>query len=296
MSGGQKYVAKPRYLVYTDSSDVPQIVGETTPLPVTNRATSSYTGDFMLDIPAGNITGVSSVNKFGRNTSVATSANETVWDGSTIYAATPGFPTSAVITHAWSAVDSAATQGLTIEVQGLDENWAAATDTVTLDGTNSTTAVAFDNATTMIRVFRMKVIDSTAADQLVRCGDSGKANYYAQIQIDENQTQMAIYTVPANKTAYMTKYYASLNKAGGGGDPDGVLKMYTYDRANNYTYQLKHTLGLDANANSQIEHDFKPYFKITEKTDIEMYFKNDSGTATADVSAGFDLIVVDDGY
>lgn len=254
----------------------------------------SSNSDMMLSIAKGDVGGHSSVNKFGRNQTIANSATEDIWDGSSSYLTTPGFPTTAVITHAWSAVNSAATQGLVIEVQGLDENWAEATDTVTLNAANSTTATAFDSATTFIRVFRMRVIDSTQADQNIQCGDSGKANYYAQITAGENQTQMAIYTVPANKTAYMTNYYASCNEVAAR-SIEGTIKLYTIDRENNYTNQTKHVLGLDEDATSVVRHEFAPYFKITQKTDIVLQFAN-AVAAVADVSAGFDLILVDDGY
>ena len=104
---------------------------------------------------------------------------------------------------------------------------------------------------------------------------------------------MAIYSVAASKTAYITGYYASLNKDAGGGDPDVVIRMWVKDNANSYEAQLKHLLGLDADAGSHFQHQFFPYYKVTEKSDIYLTVQNLSGTATADVSGGFDLILVD---
>mgnify|MGYP001016161993 CR=1 FL=1 len=57
---------------------------------------------------------------------------------------------------------------------------------------------------------------------------------------------MAIYTVPAGKTAYMTKYYASI--VGDPGPPArspdySIFRLYVADRANSYAPQLKHAVG-----------------------------------------------------
>lgn len=293
MSGGQKYVAKPRYFVYEDTSLAPQIVGETKPLPVTSKSTTSNSGDFMLDIPAGNAAGFSSINKFGANLTLGTSATETVWDGSNAYT----FPAGATITHIRAAVNSADTQGLQIEVQGLDANWAVSTATHTLDGTDSTTPVALATAGVALRrVFRMKVVDSTAADEDIWVGATGMAAATASgiITAGNNQTLMAIYTVPASKTAYMTNYYATLNKASGGGATVGVkIRLWVIDNANSYVKQIKHMAGVDSAANSQWRHEFTPYFKVTEKSDIYIDAENLSGSVTGDIAAGFDLILVD---
>ena len=47
-----------------------------------------------LDAAAGRIPGVSAVNKFGNNPTLATSTTETVWGGSSLYT----FPATADIT------------------------------------------------------------------------------------------------------------------------------------------------------------------------------------------------------
>lgn len=143
----------------------------------------------------------------------------------------------------------------------------------------------------------MKVVDSTSADQNIWVGATGVAAATASgiIQAGNNQTLMAIYTIPANKTAYITNYYATLNKASGGGSTLGALiKLWAIDNANSYVKQIKHIAGVDANANSAYIHDFFPYFKATEKTDIYIDATNQSGSVVGDISAGFDLILVDD--
>ena len=58
--------------------------------------------DYMLELSKENIPGHSSINKFGRNSNVASGATEEIWDGSAVYT----WPSTASITHIRSAVDS----------------------------------------------------------------------------------------------------------------------------------------------------------------------------------------------
>ena len=74
-------------------------------------------------------------------------------------------------------------------------------------------------------------------------------------------------------------------------DPDSVeFGLWVADRANNYAFQIKHYVGLPKLASGQ-QHFFKPYFKVTEKSDIKMTALADS--AGANVHAGFDIILED---
>ena len=244
--------------------------------------------DYFTEIAKGNVQGHAGVNKFGNNGALATSSTETVWDGSNTYT----FPATADITHIRQAVDQATMQGETIEVQGLDTNYALVVQTVDLDGADSSTPVALGTA--LRRVFRMKVLSSVVTTQNVELRNVGGGTTYALITAGNNQTLMAIYTVAANKTAYLNNYWASLNKDSGGGDPDVVIKMWHQDNENGYAPQLKHLLGLDANAASHFAHSFIPPMVVTEKTDIYLTATNLSGSATADVSGGFDMVLVDD--
>ena len=242
-----------------------------------------------LEIPAGNVPGKSSVNKFGNNGSLATSATETIWDGSNAYT----FPTSASITDIRQATDQLDNRGASIEIQGLDTDWALVTQTVALDATNTTTEV--DLTTALRRVFRMKVLDAEPLDADVWVGATGMSASTANgiIQTTNNQTLMAIYTIPAGKTGYMSSYWGTLNKDSGGGNPSVVVKMWEVDNTNGYAPQLKHIKGLDSGATSEFYHLFAPSRKILEKTDVYLNASNLSGTSTADVSAGFDIILVD---
>ena len=241
--------------------------------------------DLMLEIAAGNVPGKSSVNKFGSNTDIALDTREDIWDVGGDYP----FPTTADITHISQAVDQVAMRGGTILVKGLDVSWAENSQTKDLDATNTTTAVALDTA--LIRVFTMQVQEDVVTDQNIDIHNIGDTITYGRIPSGDNQTNMAIYTVPSGKTAYMTKYYATLTQ-GSGKEPKGAsVQLWTADRDNGYEFKCKSTRGIQKGG-SLPERDFEPYFKIPTKNDIKI-----TGVPFEQagiISAGFDLILEDD--
>ncbi len=240
--------------------------------------------DVGLLIPMGVYPGITSINKFGRNIAVASGASEEIWDGSAVYV----FPATALMVKLSQTTDQTALRGETVEIQGLDANWAAVTQEVVLDGTLTTTAVVL--ATPLIRAFRMRVLSAVAPDSTVRLHNSAESQDYAIIGVGNNQTLMAIYTVPAGHTAYMKNVYATYLP--GGGAPTALtVKLFSKDNANGYVKHVCHISGLAIAGTSDFTKKFRPYKKFTEKMDI--FVELTTVGAAADVSAGFDLIIVD---
>ena len=244
--------------------------------------------DPMLEIPKGNVLGHSSVNKFGASAAVANGVSEEIWDGAVAYT----WPTTASITHIRADTDSAITRGMGVEVQGLASDYTLVIQDATLDATDSTTEVEL--ATPLLRVFRLKVENDNVADENIQVGPTGFATQQAIVQAGNNQTLMALYCVPAGKTAYLTNYYASVIGETGppATIPDYVLfRLWARDNAASISKQLKHETGAAIIGSSNIVHEFKPYAKFTEKTDIWLTATPDGDDAS--VSAGFDIILVD---
>ncbi len=239
----------------------------------------------LLSIPKGDITGMASINKFGANASVTKETTEDIWDGGGDYP----FPTTADITHLSQKVDQAAMQGALIEIQGLDSSWELVVQTKTLDAADTTTPVALD--TPLIRVFRLKVLANVVGDQIISVHNTANNQDYAIMGAGNNQTLMAIYCVPAGKTAYLTKYYATVVESTGKEPKSTRFGLWMADRGNGYEFQLKHAIGIPK-AGSMAQHDFEPYAgTISEKTDIKIT-ANPVGE-NGDVAAGFDLILID---
>jgi hypothetical protein len=235
-----------------------------------------------LLIPAGVYDGISGVNKFGRNAAVAASGTEEIWDGSAAYS----FPATALMTRISQTTDQAALRGATVRVQGLDANWAYVSQDATLNASNTETAVAL--ATPLIRCFRMQLLDTTTATSSIRVHNTAESQDYAIITAGENQTLMAIYTVPAGLTAYITDYYATHNPTVGQTFTSCPIRLAVADQANGYAKATKHLLGVPEDG--AFHFDFNPYMKVTEKSDI--CITASPVGAAADISAGFNLILL----
>ena len=240
--------------------------------------------DANLLIPMGVFPGVGCINKFGRNILVTDAADEEVWDGAAPYV----FPATALMTKLSQTTDQTAMRAQTIEIEGLDGDMAYVKQNVVLDGTLTTTAVTLGTA--LKRVFRMRCLSAVVGDSPIRLHNTAENQDYAIILAGANQTQMAMYSVPTGKKAYMTGYYATINP--GVGNPTALnIAIYVVDNANGYAKQLKHSVGLDLDFTAHIQHDFKPYIEIPAQADV--YVVASPTGANADVQAGFDLIVVD---
>jgi len=180
--------------------------------------------------------------------------------------------------------------GQHIAAEGLDANWDYVMQTKALDATLTSNPVAW--AAPMLRIFRMRVLANVVNASSIRAHNAAQAVNYAVIEPVNEQTLVAIYTVPNGKTAYITGYYATLNSAAAVGPTGLTISLWERDNTNGYAPQIKHVQGLDPDATSLMPtHLFKPYKKVLQKTDV--WITAAPVGKDANVSAGFDLILVD---
>ena len=225
---------------------------------------------------------MSAVNKFGFGT-VGTTLIP-VWDGGTAYT----YPAAATVLKVSSSDtddDVGGTGALTVRVFGLDANYEPLDEYVTLTG--QTAAVTTGE---FLRVFRAYVV--TAGTGGINAGNiwfgtgtvtSGvPATKYAGITAGEGQTLMAIYTVPAGKTALMTGWHASTTA------DKGVVTVSLVARplGGVFRTQEKHVVNP-----GDLSAHYLPEKAFEAKTDIEVRAK--ASAATEIVSATFDLLEVD---
>ena len=244
----------------------------------------STTGDIMLEVPGGNIDGASSINKFGANQLVPADTESDVWDGGGTYT----YPSTTDITHVSQTTDQAALRGALVNVQGLDANWNEITEIVSLDITDSSTPVAL--ATPLIRCFRSFLMWGAAATSSVRVHNLAETVDYAVISNGNGQTLMAQYTIPAGRTGYMTSYYVSNIDATNKTPTSTEIKLKAQDNTHGGIFLVKHANAIPEGG-SGFQHEFSPYYRFTEKTDIKITAL--CADEAGHVHAGFDLILID---
>ena len=248
----------------------------------------SYFGnkEFYLEVAKGNIANHSTMLKFGRNTDVDSATAEDIWDGGGTWVA----PTTAR-THDIASTDTdddgdpAGNGAQTVKIYGLDASYADQNETVTMNGT---TNVATANTYTMIHRMVVTAAGSSGHNEgTITATAQTDATVTAQITATYNQTLMAIYQVPASKTAYMTNYYASLLKAVKTSGVDLLLYVKPFGEV----FQLKHNTSLISTGSSFINVPFDIPLKIEEKSIIKL--KASVDTDNSDVTGGFNLVLVD---
>lgn len=238
---------------------------------------------------AGQVDGFSVVHKFGANEDVDIGTEDIWHHGNGV-----NYPASAAAMNVTSlnANDtSAGTGARTIVIQGLDENWEEAEETVTLNGQTIVTTT-----TTFIRINRIYVATSGSGD--VNAGEihvfTGTATAglpddesltYGTISADHGQTLQALYTIPAGKTGYLLSGFMSTDAAA----KPIQGKMYIRTGADIATSGWR--VQFDFKTGDIFQKVYQAPAPIPEKTDIRI-----EGTADANntyVSAGFDLLLVD---
>ena len=235
-----------------------------------------------LYVTSGKIKGHSVIHKYGHNLNVATNY-ETLWSAGATYS----YLTSATvlkISSSDSNDDDGDAGARTVLVQGLNSDYGEIEEVVTLNG-----QTAVNTTKEYLRVFRMIV--QTVGSEGDNAGtiyagtgtvSSGvPANKYASIPEGYNQSMMAVYTIPANKTAYMTQFYCSP-------DSQASFQIQLRTRDENGIQRVRNQLHA---FQSVWFFQYKPYLKITEKTDIEIRAK--TSTQNVEFGGGFSLILID---
>ena len=253
------------------------------------------TEPFELQVSRGQISYHSSLFKFGSNTNVQNSL-ETVWDGSSTYPFGTTYPTTAfqIAVSSSDANDTEAGTGARkVVVTYLDANWAEQTVEITLQG-QATVAYVLDTA---IRVYRahvsevgsggtaagdIYVYDPSLAGLTVTAGVPNK--FYAKITQGENQTLMAVYTVPANHTLYLTRGSISSGTELGSAFITGRLVC----RKGNEPFRTQAKVTFNEGF---IDFDWELPLAIPEKTDIEARAICSKAQANA-VAASFEGILI----
>jgi len=256
----------------------------------------TFTRDIFLEIAKGNITGHSFIHKFGNAPDFDTGDGAVdIWDG----ANDDGSDLMSYTYSATANIDSLSSSNdadiQDIEVQGLDSNFNIVVQTITLTGQ---TRVAL--TTDLIRVFRLKNVGSVNLVGVCYCfvnvATTGGVpntlgNIRAQISNGNNQTLMALFTIPNDTVGYLDSF---------GANSSGVRKSSAYQvdlfaRPFGQVFQLKHRRAFDDSISSGTEKEYDVPERFTAKTDLVIRVNALTAAVTeANISASFDLILVKD--
>jgi hypothetical protein len=234
-----------------------------------------------IPIAAGEVDGWSTIHKFGAVPLMSTNPGTgSVWDKSDTYYPWDAFSTPGPLTIATTLANgsiSTLDDGVDVTIIGLDENFEDVQETITITGSVG------GGAQTFARVYRAY----TSADnqtQIRVSTTTGTPTEVLRINIGKGQTLMAVYTVPAGKTAYLTKGTATC-----AANADATIDMMARYGGTG-AFRIGHTAEV-AGVGGQYTYEFAVPLKMPALTDIDIRATVRSNNAR--VTAAFDIILVD---
>lgn len=219
-----------------------------------------------IPLAAGEVSGYNHVHKFGATDGDVTEG--TVWDGNTGSTEYP-YPADSVVT-----VNSLTEGGELVRVIGLDADYNEQTEEIAIGATGS---LVFS------RVFRAQMVSvSNASDVTIEQSGVVAAKMLAGLA----QTLMAVYTVPAGKTAYLLDLHLGSDKAST--NTAMTYRIFCREYQNGGVFRI---IGnYNAAGGQSLDISYPVPLLIPEKADLRVDVI--AGQATQ-ASATFDLILVD---
>lgn len=252
----------------------------------------SYIGDrdFLIEVQKGNVAGHSMVHKFGRN--------DTVPNGSWEFVNLLGFtvwPLSAVTTvrikAGGDAADTAGGNGAReVTVQGIDNNGNEVSEAIATAGA----AASAVTTATFWRIHRAWVssvgVYGAANTAAVTIENGAGGTDLIQIAIEEGQTQFAGFTIPTGKTGYLLSLYLTVDAS-----KAADFRVFTRDDITDTVAPMKAKtirLYFDGMLGNVFYRPSGPEFVVNALADI--WVEAEGGGAATEVSADFELLLVDD--
>jgi len=159
---------------------------------------TSAAGGFQYQIVYGDKFGATKVLQ-------STATNEAIWQSGGDYT---GFPTQ---DETVSLVSTEIADTMNVVVSGLDSNFNALTETVTMTGTDAAVT-----SNTFTRVNRLYISSGASNTGVITANHSTTtANVFATIQIGQGQSQVLAFTVPNNCIGIIKTIRIGLARTGG---------------------------------------------------------------------------------
>ena len=240
--------------------------------------------EFYLKVAKGDYYNISTVFKFGRSNAVGLTEIP-IWDGDAAYTF---LDTAEYINVSSTSVnDTALGSGArTLIMYGLDANFNEISEVITLNGT---TPVKSTNQ--YLRLFRALILTSGTNTPvgganlgIISFTGFTTATLQARIKANEGQTLMAIYTVPAGKTAFITGGVFSV------GSGKSCTFRGKFRNCLGTTCAFSNKFTIEMYESSQYL-PFATPLRVPEKTD--MLITGVNGTPEISASASWGMILID---
>lgn len=244
------------------------------------------TEEFYLQVARSQIAGHKFNFKFGFNPDVD-GALETIWTQGGLYSY---LSAATILKVSSSSTDdtAAGTGARTVEIFGLDGNYNEISETVTLNGQ---TAVNTTNSYLRINRGIVRSAGSGSNNAGVIYAGTGAvtsgvpANKYLSIAIGDNQTLMALWTVPAGYTAFFLQTDVTLATTQSNKYCTAKLVARPYGEV----FQVKDVFVKSQGSTTQV---YSIPIRFDEKTDIEWRAIGDSAGADIAISAAMEILYI----
>ena len=250
------------------------------------RNAVANTVPYNLRVAQGQVSGATALYQFGFNADVDIT-EETVWSegGNFTY---PGAAGEVYISS--SDTNDIATTGTgvrTIKVQGLDANYLQIEEDIAMNG--QTQVVTTKEYLRILKAYVLTAGSNGGSAGTVYVGTTGATagvppTVYASFG-DSNQTQMAVYTVPASKTLYIDEI--AVTAAIASATNSATVKLKTRENATN-AFRTRFIQVLESNTTVA---PFTYSLAIPAKTDIEC--RAIATTNNNQISASFEGVLID---
>lgn len=230
-----------------------------------------------LAIAKGEVNGYSSEQKFGAVPAMSQNQTGTIWDiEDTLYPWSSWSTAGTVDIPAVNASDN----GKKITVLGLDADYNAQSEEITLSSAGAVTST-----NSYIRLVRAYISEGT--ENVANIDIQKSSVTVLRINANKSQTLMAIYTVPAGYTAYLMQLTATCQ-----GSADATGDMYIR-YPNPSAFRIRHSFEFTG-AGGQYMYKFAVPIMIPEKSDIDM--RGTVRSNNARLTSAFDMILVQNSY
>lgn len=235
-----------------------------------------------ISVASGLLQGYDHTHKFGAVPEMSNGQTGTVWDKNDTLYPWSAWDTHGVVTlttHAANDTLSTDDSGGSVTIYGLDTNFEEQEETIAISGSAGTGALTFS------RVWRAYFTPASgSAGNATRIKMFRGATEVVRINIDKAQTLMAVYTVPAGKTAFMCRKSSTVQGSG-----YATVEMYIRYGGEN-AFRVQNTAQVNGPGGQYIAEFIIP-LKYPEKTDID--FRASGVSNNARITASFDILMID---